>query len=297
MLIAGLAIALLIGIASAALLDYYGRIQTTVSVGQSVLLDDKDVSQPISETVSAYGGETVCKYHWLRNRASVPISVQLNSWAYGGIPDGVTIEYYALKSTTWHVLANLGDDNRFNDVEAYVTKTDKCGSVEFKVEIVSENPNVAQYGMGIAISTNKATIDFQVFYREWQEPYGWYYQKYPWDTSPVIPLAESGTGITATGERTGKVFTVEIPVELLGGYGATYYFAMQFRTNLLGTYPEGINLWAQTNAELFADATVGITGPITLQPGEVLWFCIRYKFKPNFVGEATIYTDIIPPEQ
>jgi len=76
------------------------------------------------------------------------------------------------------------------------------------------------------------------------------------------------------------VFTVEIPIELLGGYGAEYYFAIQFRTNLIGTYPQGLNVWAQTNAENFAVATVGtkITRPFTLYPGEVLPFYIKYKF-------------------
>lgn len=200
-----------------------------MTVEQSVFLDDKDVSQmPISETVSAYGGETVCKYHWLRNRANVPVSVQLESWAYGGIPEGITVDYKVVKS--WHVSAVLNDDNPFNDVEAVITKTDKRDSVEFKVEILSDNPAGHCYGIGIALSTNVNTISFQVFYREWEQPYGWYYQEYPWTTKPVIPLADSGTGITATGDRDHKVFTVNIPLWILGGAGVKYYFAIQFRT-------------------------------------------------------------------
>ena len=159
-------------------------------------------------------------------------------------------------SETWHVLADLEDESSFNDVEAYVTKIDKRKSVEFKVEIVSENVPHGVYGMGIAVSTSIDTIDFQVWYREYATPYGWYYQEYPWDTSPVVALGDSGTGITATGDHTGKVFTVDIPIELLGGREATYYFAIQFRTNLRGTYPEDLDLWAQTDASKFAEATV-----------------------------------------
>jgi len=159
-------------------------------------------------------------------------------------------------SETWRVLADLEDESSFNDVEAYITKTDKAKSVEFKVEIVSENVPHGVYGMGIAVSKSIDTIDFQVWYREYATPYGWYYQEYPWDTSPVVALGDSGTGITATGDHTGKVFTVDIPIELLGKRGATYYFAIQFRTNYLGTYPEDLDLWAQTDASEFAEATV-----------------------------------------
>jgi len=151
---------------------------------------------------------------------------------------------------TWHVLANLADVNPFNDVEAYVTKTDKLYSVEFMVEIVPDAPH---YGMGIAISTSVSTISFQVWYKEYDpSDYGWHYQEYGtgWGSQPEYHLPY--LGITATGDHTGKLFTVEIPIALLGGYGAEYYFAIQFRTTLLGTYPSGLDLWAQIDASQFA---------------------------------------------
>jgi hypothetical protein len=158
---------------------------------------------------------------------------------------------------TWPIAANLGDSNVFNDINAVVTKTDKPLSVEFKVEILDDAPH---YGMGIAISTAINTIGFQVYYAEFNPPASqdWYYLPYapaPWGGTPVT-LASSGTGITATGSASGKIFTVEIPISLLGGAGATFYFAIQFRTLLLGTYPEGLNLWAQTDATNFASETL-----------------------------------------
>ncbi len=142
----------------------------------------------------------------------------------------------------------------FNDVEAFVTKIYKAISVEFIVEIISENVPHGVYGMGIAVSTDiDLDIDsFQVWYAEYMGAGAdWFYQDYPW-TSPYSELTASGTGITATGEGIlgEKVFTVDIPFELLYG-SAPYYFAIQFRTNLLGTYPSGLDLWAQTDANLF----------------------------------------------
>jgi hypothetical protein len=291
MLIAVLAMALLIGTASAALLSYYGKLKSNVTVLQSVLLDDHDYTI-IEENFDAVGGDVICKYHWLRNRASVPIPVQLISEYPGEV---TSVKYYAMgKSETWHVVPT---SSPFDYVEAYITKTDKAGSVEFKVEIV---PNSDHYGMGIAISTDVSTIDFQVWYREYEEPKGWCYQEYVegagW-TGTVVWLADSGTGITATGDYTGKVFTVDIPIGLLGGCGAQYYFAIQFRTTLLGTLPQGLNLWAQTDASQFATRTVGTeiaeATPFTLEPG-VLHFYICYKFKPNAVGSITVYTTVKP---
>ena len=43
-------------IASAALIPYFGKITTTAEVSQSVLLDDKDWGDPITETLDATGG-------------------------------------------------------------------------------------------------------------------------------------------------------------------------------------------------------------------------------------------------
>jgi hypothetical protein len=292
MLIAVLAMALLVGVVSAAVISYFGQVQMTATVKQAIRLDGQDYTPPITQTADVSGGESFCRYHWLTSQTSVPVNLKFETWG----PDmgGITVKYYAMgTSTTWHIAPSGGD---FDKVEAYVTKTDKAGSVEFKVEIVSDNPAGHTYGMGIAISTDRNTIDFQVFYKEWEQTYGWYYQKYPW-TSSVVSLGDSGTGITATGDREHKVFTVDIPIGLLGGCGAQYYYAIQFRTNLIGTYPQGLNLWAQTDASRFAPAVVGteITGSFTLTPGQVLPFYICYKFDPLIeAGTYDIYSTVKP---
>ncbi len=147
--------------------------------------------------------------------------------------------------------------------EAIITKTNKAGSVEFKVEIISDNPAHWVYGIGIAISTSIETIDFHVTYQEdLGEAADWYYVDYDGGWATPILLEDLDTGIIVTGqgrpegppnsENPGdKIFTVEFPIELLGGPGATYYFAIQFRTNLCVVYPEGLNLWSQTDATNF----------------------------------------------
>ena len=75
-LITVLAIALTVGIASAAFISYFGQVKMTVTVGQSVLLDGKDYTQmPIEEAAAVGGGETFCKPHYLESQASVPVDL------------------------------------------------------------------------------------------------------------------------------------------------------------------------------------------------------------------------------
>jgi hypothetical protein len=94
MLIAVLAIALLIGAASAAVLTYYGKITGTVSVAQSVLVDGLAYpdSMGITYTIDgAVAGNSYKSYHELINRANVPAVVRLDTSVSD--PVGVTVSY------------------------------------------------------------------------------------------------------------------------------------------------------------------------------------------------------------
>jgi hypothetical protein len=76
MLIAGLAIALLIGVVSAAVIQHFGQVKMTATVNQAVLLDGKDYTQmPITETVDVAGGQVLYRGHWLQSQTSVPVTV------------------------------------------------------------------------------------------------------------------------------------------------------------------------------------------------------------------------------
>jgi hypothetical protein len=87
MVLVALALALCIGIASAALLEYYGRITSNVTVSQAVVFDgttypNLDVAEDVYGAAGSIirGGD-----HWLINYASVRILVELysdNSIAY-----------------------------------------------------------------------------------------------------------------------------------------------------------------------------------------------------------------------
>ncbi|MBA7685320.1 hypothetical protein ES703_93739 [subsurface metagenome] len=149
------------------------------------------------------------------------------------------------------------------DVEATVTRTDTLDEVTFDIEILSESENVPHgvYGVGLVFATSLDQPAFQVWYAESAQigapNIGWWYQK--WEGSAwgdCVPLEDSNTGITAIGDGASgeKIFTVTIPVAVLGGPGAVYSYAVQVRTNNIGWYPAAYDWGSDVSG--FATATI-----------------------------------------
>jgi len=88
--IMALALILCIGTVSAVFLDYFGRIQTTITLNQSVLLDGKDYQTPISESLTVYGGYYYGDFHYLDNKANVPVDIMFEA-----LPntEGIEVQY------------------------------------------------------------------------------------------------------------------------------------------------------------------------------------------------------------
>jgi len=94
-LIAVLAIALLVGIVSAAVLTHFGRITATVTVEQSVKLDGLSMPESwgITDEVSGVAGSQIHgDLHWLTNaNPDTDAIVSLDSTIISGDSDGLTI--------------------------------------------------------------------------------------------------------------------------------------------------------------------------------------------------------------
>lgn len=89
------ALVLIGGIGSAAVLTYYGQIQTTINATQSVIIDGGDYQTLINDEISesAPGGETFCFKHILENRASVAADVEFETSGGG---DGIETTYWTI---------------------------------------------------------------------------------------------------------------------------------------------------------------------------------------------------------
>ncbi len=160
------------------------------------------------------------------------------------------------------------------DVSGTVTKTDNGDSFTWTVHITDASDH---YGVGMAFATSIAEPDFQVWYREYEPPFGWYYQDYGtgWD-GPINALPF--LGITATGDHTSgaeKTFTITIPKDLLGEDESCrqFYWAVQARTTLLGKYPSTWNQWSGGSGEVSGMAKS------TLQSGTGSWNVYNGPFK------------------
>jgi len=279
-LIASLAIALLIGVVGAGLLTYYGKIQTTATVEQAVVLDGKPYTEPVTHEFTAYGGYCVCKPHYLKNRGLEEVTVQVEHKVNGAINDPATTGIEIL------LLEPIYEEHNTNgaDVEATIVKEWSCCTTSWIVDILSVNEPHGVYGIGLAISFDRITPTFQVWYAEHGPAHddtnmGWYYQEYPWGSNLVVPIDEvDGITINAK-DPTEKHFEIYIKCWKLGGCGVEYYWTMQLRTNLI-TWLAPYD-WGENASEFLENHTGIPIEEIVLAPGERLDFGICYSFNPK----------------
>jgi hypothetical protein len=93
-----LALAMCIGVASAALLQYYAKIQTTVNVTQGILVDGHSYETPITEEVPAtVGGGIVYTVHTIQNLGDKEATVCL-SWESNDT-EGINVTYFVNQAT------------------------------------------------------------------------------------------------------------------------------------------------------------------------------------------------------
>jgi hypothetical protein len=186
MLIAVLAVALLVGIVSAATISYFGQVKMTATVNQAVLLDGKDInSMPINETATVAGGESFCRYHYLTSQTSVPVALKFHT-DYSPEGGGITVTYstailqqsgtgvagwsteqvhkgtYSVKLTT----VTTDDYSR-----AYITGEGKTladiGSVSYWSYVTSANNSYVRPWVGIYLDTNPTHNTLEQWFTDW----------------------------------------------------------------------------------------------------------------------------------
>jgi hypothetical protein len=299
-----LALAMCIGVASAALLQYYGKIISTVDVKQAIYLDGHLYNIPVEESFTATPGDIIWKPHYLESKANVPIKMAFDTEITNssGLPDGdgITVTY-------WKILGY-----KFDEVIdwARVTVEDKGEAVEWTIDLDENSPNldgnpVAGIGVVIGIGND---IKFQVHNNDGVDnnyPYGtWLYSIYNngWRTGTGgnnQPLPE---GITATGGRSKSenpqmIFTIAISKEYLDM--REFKWAVFFKGGMQRgstKYPSTFS-WSDTTTVNMATATLleQITSSFTLAPSERLDFYIKYEFATNITPDIyTITTEVQP---
>jgi hypothetical protein len=277
MLIAVLAVALLVGIVSAATISYFGQVKMTATVNQAVLLDGNDInSMPILQTATVAGGESFCKYHWLQSQTSVPVQLQFETW--GSDLNGITVTY--LKSVKysyskdWSGLGVTVEDTGDGWLKwTYTYAVNPTHTPKMTVAI--------NYPHGFCITTfDDSTHD------------GWYYAPDPDSEATRVRLGDYA-GVTKDWVKTtasSNVLTVAIKKTALPDTFLWHGYANY----------NGQQVWIETDNNWFPTGYIAlcgdpITSPFTLQPGERLDFYICYNFAENIQGGAyDIYTTVKP---
>jgi len=130
LLIGVLAISLLVGLASAALIPYFGKIETGITVTQSILVDGTDYAAgPITETISTVGGNLeVGDDHDLMNYADDTILVKIDP--NDPAPTELVEVYPEYKLNAW-----VYDDAIILELDSAITWTDFTGiSFDYLIE-------------------------------------------------------------------------------------------------------------------------------------------------------------------
>ena len=312
-LIALLATFLFIGIASAAIIPYFGQIKTTVNVTQAVLLDGQDYTQmPITESASVAGGEFFLRHHWLQSQTSVPVDLKFETEIY---PDseGVTVTY--LKSTGYEVIVTT---NAQYGIPIDVTVEAIGEWIQWTFNYFAHNTSNAEGGGKFAgcvvISVDGIKPAFQIHNNDGT------CSAYPWGTWLYSPYDPTGGGWYGWHTGDAEWNTPVEDVEWIEAEGDMYYASNPegklvvriHKTHLdetfgwavyasiahFNTIPYSISVYPEDftwGAETFESATMleEISSPFTLYPNERLDFYIKYEFAVNIEpGEYTIITEV-----
>jgi len=321
MLILGLAIVLLVGIVSAAVISYFGQIQMTATVNQAVLLDGQDITEmPIEQTETVAGGESFLRHHWLQSQTSVPVELEFDTAFSPALTnDEITVSY--LKSTGYSKPVKTAEYDGTTYYPIDVTVEDVGDWIQWTFDFFAYNSTPMEgnghFAGAVIISFDGSTPAFQIHDNDgvcdafswgtWlyspYDPtgggwYGWHTSEEAWNTR-----VDEIWWIEATGARDfsanpeGK-FVVKIHKTKLDATFHWAVYANQFGfyhpNNGYSCYPADF-IWG-TN-EIFEQATIleEITSPFTLYPGERLDFYIKYEFAVDiYPGTYTITSTVKP---
>jgi len=289
MLIAVLAMALLLGIVSAATISYFGQIKVTTTVSQAVLVDGQSYADmPIEETANVAGGESFCRYHWLKSHTSVPVAIQFETTYSPALADAEIVTTY---TTTITESSNYPD--YFAAFQRLVALQVSGKTLSTLLGMTLEYTVNVTYCSTISPINNYAPniniVMFSGITTKTVENWGGFTTLGLNTKTFEALMGESGgaTVITGTDTTTRESFTTTSA--LVSSYGGWQVTMVEVRAQA------GAAGGQKLRPTEFKAAGVTIAVPdsdtfttLTLQPGELLPFYICYKF--DLLIKAGIYT-------
>jgi len=303
----------LVASASAALLQYFGQVVTTVEVKQAVLLDGKDISEmPIAESATVSGGEYFLTSHVLQSQTSVPVTLQFQT-EVAPSPEGVTVKYFKSSGYTVTVTTQVKSELSPDGIPISVTVEDIGDWIQWTFDFFAYNTSVAE-GNGkfagcIIISLDGTTPTFQIhnndgtcsafpwgtwLYSPYDPTGGWHTSEADWNT-PVSDIGwiEAEGDMLFANNPQGTLVVRILKTKLDTSFGWAVYASIAHFSTIpysISVYPADFN-WG---SETFETAVIleEIVSPFVLNANETLPFYIRYEFNPLVAGEYEITTTV-----
>jgi hypothetical protein len=295
MLIAVLAIALLVGVVSAATISYFGQVKMTANVTQAVLVDGHSYPYVIGETADVAGGESFCRYHWLTSQTSVPVTVLFETAYDPGLWDNeittTIIPYMEVTGydsedpflpTHYKKYRYLYDADTGTD-GWQITTLNGIDTITYKYMVLGDSSGFNKPYVVLDLDTNADSIA-DIWIVEMMPPEApskdtWYEVTLDSGSKFHVP----GTGWTQQSPGT------------LNEIKATYGSATVLKTSIaFGAFP-GAETYKAYGGIIQVDTFSTQIDTLTLQPYEYLNFYICYKFDPLIEdGTYDIYTTIKP---
>jgi len=218
----------------AAVLEFYGTIRTTSVVEQSVvfLVDGKPRTQ-VTDDFAAIAGNCEILFYTLRNRASVPAKMSLETLP---IEEGITVSYgYDLETfedsknqeKVWGAEPN---DLVTLDGKLTISVSYDGPYVMFQVIVPSDYNAESSLTSFIFDIEPDGRADFQIQYAgsgSWVysevdttlSPMKWFKDTEDWSEVPAMFITEQNIET--------RTFVLKVPIPVLGGFGSDYKFGVQ----------------------------------------------------------------------
>lgn len=300
----------------AGLLSYYGKVEASAEVGQSVTVDGQNWDEPITHEFDINAGCTEIYKHKITNNACVDAEIEIGTDidGYGKGTDGVTVNYYIMDG--WKTLTLENKDSNWevkeDNYSAEFTYNPCCPTLNWELE-----------------GTFEADTEYVlIYYADQPERFT------NWGGAPAMKIAEFTSDVDGNFDESGNMnfgnkclpfaddwnigpdadYTASdgyehgkgakiwlVPADIYGGTETELTSwvpdEILFETDLMAFFDCSVNPIPNYMEKYFQYETPITETTYTLQPGEEVCLFVEYNFHVATIpGQYDVTTTIEPVE-
>jgi len=319
-----------VGLVSAALLPYYGRITGAAVVSQSVTLDGQGYTPDITGTWNGnfVAGKTFVESHWLKNNADVDAGMYFLDTVNGlDEVEGITTKYYKFEGATTETVGEVDGynlDATDDELCAISNNVDFETSYEgdnvvfkictpdgFAADMCCDSDDIVDYDDTASFAFDVGDdggsgwngYDFQVMYEPgsvratWPSGEDFAYTTNDPNWHHDHYDLDTIEGVSA--EKVGDCLVVTVSTDNLGGLGSSYglWLILNDHTGLYGCTggPDQLTVTPGEKDGMTIGTEILEDTLFTIGTGETMDFALVNEFDLNLIpGTYTIITKVMP---